>query len=146
MNHETAIGAKYNSMIRDSEINITWLWIHKNPFCEATDGIMRWNGHLTCRKFQNSEKFRPCQPAWTAQADITRYNSADSVPTSNLVCMKEVAIRTTFCIAGIIYYTCDLVIASRCNRYKQAINKPFSQILCQNNSAKIYSGMKSNSM
>ena len=40
----------------------------------------------------------------------TRHNSADSVPTSNLVCIKEVAIRTTFCIAGIIYYTCNLVI------------------------------------
>ena len=32
----------------------------------------------------------------------TRYNSADSVPTSNLVCITEVAIRTTLCIAGII--------------------------------------------
>ena len=35
----------------------------------------------------------------------TRHNLADSVPTSNLVCIKEVAIRTTFCIAGIIYNT-----------------------------------------
>ena len=26
----------------------------------------------------------------------TRHNSADSVPTSNLVCIKKVAIRTTF--------------------------------------------------
>ena len=32
----------------------------------------------------------------------TRHNSADSVPTSNLVCITEVAIRTTLCIAGII--------------------------------------------
>ena len=41
--------------------------------------------------------------------DCTRHNAADSLPTSNLVCIKEVAIRTTFChminIAGIIYYT-----------------------------------------
>ena len=29
--------------------------------------------------------------------ELTRHNSADSVPTSNLVCIKEVAIRTTFC-------------------------------------------------
>ena len=35
--------------------------------------------------------------------DITRHNSAESVPSSNLVFIKEVAIRTTFCIAGIIY-------------------------------------------
>ena len=33
---------------------------------------------------------------------VTRHNSADSVPTSNLVCITEVAIRTTLCIAGII--------------------------------------------
>ena len=31
-----------------------------------------------------------------------RHNSADSVPTSNLVCITEVAIRSTLCIAGII--------------------------------------------
>ena len=41
----------------------------------------------------------------------TLHNSADSVPISNLVCIKEVAIRTTFShminIAGIIYYTCS---------------------------------------
>ena len=33
---------------------------------------------------------------------VTRHNSADSVPTSNLVCITEVAIRTTLCIAGMI--------------------------------------------
>ena len=55
----------------------------------------------------------------------TRHNSADSVPTSNLVCITEVAIRTTFCIAGIIYYTCNLVTDSQCNRYKNAFNKRF---------------------
>ena len=33
----------------------------------------------------------------------------DSIPTSNLTCRKEVAIRTTFCIAGIIYYIYTLV-------------------------------------
>ena len=44
----------------------------------------------------------------------TRQNLADFVPTSNLVYIKEVAFRTTFChmikISGIIYYTCSLVI------------------------------------
>ena len=35
-------------------------------------------------------------------SNCTRHNSADSVPTSNLVCTMEVAIRTTLCIAGII--------------------------------------------
>ena len=38
---------------------------------------------------------------------ITRKNSADSVPTSNLGCIKEDAIRTTLCIAGLNYYTCN---------------------------------------
>ena len=32
----------------------------------------------------------------------TRHNSADSVPASKLVCITEVAIRTTLCIVGII--------------------------------------------
>ena len=51
---------------------------------------------------------------WTNQYHVihTRHNSADSVPTSNLVCIKEVAIRTTFCIAGLIYYTWYLVTGS----------------------------------
>ena len=43
---------------------------------------------------------------WTAlyriiyrtRVNLTRHNSADSVPTSNLVCIKEVAIRTTLCV------------------------------------------------
>ena len=56
---------------------------------------------------------------------ITRHNSADSVPTSNLVCIKEVAIRTTFCIAGIIYYTYNLVNDTQCTRYKNAFNTRF---------------------
>ena len=55
----------------------------------------------------------------------TRHNLADSVPTPNLVCMKEVAIRTTFCIAEIIYYTCNLVTEIQCTRYKNALNKRF---------------------
>ena len=55
----------------------------------------------------------------------TRHNSADSVPTSNLVCIKEVAIRTTYCIAGIIYYTCNLVTEIQCTHYKHAFNKCF---------------------
>ena len=45
---------------------------------------------------------------------ITRHNSADSIPTSNLVCMLEVAIKTIFSqiinIAGIIFHTYSLVI------------------------------------
>ena len=60
-------------------------------------------------------------------------------PTSNLVCIKEVAIKTTFCIAGIIYYNCNLVFYIQCTRYKKAFNKRFSRIVCQNNSVKIYS-------
>ena len=56
---------------------------------------------------------------------ITRHNSANSVPTSNLVCIKEVAIRTTFCIAGIINYTCNLATDIQCTLYKNAFNKRF---------------------
>ena len=55
----------------------------------------------------------------------THHNLADSEPTSNLVCIKGVAIRTTFCMAGIIYYTCDLVTDIPCTRYKNAFNKRF---------------------
>ena len=59
----------------------------------------------------------------------SRHNAADSVPTSNLVCIKEIAIRTTFChminITGIFYYTCSLVIDIECTRYKNAFNKSF---------------------
>ena len=43
----------------------------------------------------------------------THHNSAESVPTSNLVCIKEIAIRTTFSHMiniEIFYYTCSLVI------------------------------------
>ena len=47
----------------------------------------------------------------------------DSVPTSNLACIKEVAISTTFShminIAGITYYTCSLVIDIHCTRNKR---------------------------
>ena len=68
----------------------------------------------------------------------TRHNSADSVPTSNLVCIKEVAIRTTLCIAGLIYYICNLVINIQCTHYKNAFNKRFERIVSQNKSAKIY--------
>ena len=66
----------------------------------------------------------------------TSHNSADSVPTSNLVYIKEVAISTTFCIAGIIYHICNLVSDIQCTRYKNAFNK---RIVCQNTSAKINS-------
>ena len=55
----------------------------------------------------------------------TRHNSADSVPTSNLVCITEVAIRTILCIAQIIYYTCNLITDSQCIRYRDAFNKRF---------------------
>ena len=50
--------------------------------------------------------------------NATRHNSADSVPTSNLI-------RTTFCIAGIIYHICNLVADIECTRYKNAFNKRF---------------------
>ena len=70
----------------------------------------------------------------------TRHNSADSVPTSNLVCIKEVAIRTYFShvinIARIIYCTCSLVIDIQRISYKNAFNK---RIVCQNNFSKLYS-------
>ena len=42
-------------------------------------------------------------------------------------------------IAGIIYYTCSLVIDIQFTRYKNANNKRFKQIVRQNNFAKIYS-------
>ena len=62
-------------------------------------------------------------------AGRTRHNSNDSVPISNLVCIKEVAIRTTYRhtinIAGIIYYTCSLVIDIQCTRYENAFHKRF---------------------
>ena len=55
----------------------------------------------------------------------------------------EVATRITFCqminIARIIYCTCSLVIDIQCTRYKNALNISFQRIVCQNNSAKIYS-------
>ena len=75
---------------------------------------------------------------------FTRHISADSVPTSNLFCIKEVAIRTTFShmidIAEIIYHTCSLVIDIECSRYKNAFNKRFflSNELCVKITAKIY--------
>ena len=47
---------------------------------------------------------------WIDMCHVTRHNSADSVPPSNLVCITEVAIRTTLCIAGIIYYTSTLLL------------------------------------
>ena len=45
-------------------------------------------------------------PGKVQRVKDSRHNSADIVPTSNFVCIKEVAIRTTFSnminIAGII--------------------------------------------
>ena len=62
-----------------------------------------------------------------AAKQCTRHNSNESIPTSNLVCLKEVAIRTTLCIAGLIYYmyTCNLVTGIQCTRNKNAFNKRF---------------------
>ena len=58
-----------------------------------------------------------------ARRDTTLYNSADSVPTSNLVCIQEVANRNTFShriyIAEMFYYTCSLVTDIHCTRYKR---------------------------
>ena len=62
---------------------------------------------------------------FSTREHVTRQNSADSVPTSNLVCIKEVVIRTTFCIAGINYCTCNLVIGIHCTPYKNAFYKRF---------------------
>ena len=47
-------------------------------------------------------------------APLVTTESADSVPTSNLVCtIKEVAIRTALCIAGLSYYTCNFTSQTR---------------------------------
>ena len=75
-----------------------------------------------------SHQFLTCFPS-------TRHNSVDS----NLVCIKEVTIRTTFCVAGVINYTCNLVTDIQCTCYENAFNKRFSRIVCPNNSGKIYS-------
>ena len=60
---------------------------------------------------------------------LTGHNSANSILTSNLVCIKEVAIRTTFSYiintAGIIYYTCSLIIDIQCTHYENVFNKLF---------------------
>ena len=49
--------------------------------------------------------------------------------TSNLDFIKEVTIRITFCIAGIIYYTCSLVIDIQFIHYnKRAFNKRFYEL------------------
>ena len=45
-----------------------------------------------------AKSYDACQSAHTEEADMSRYtrhNSVDSVLTSNLVCIREVAIRTT---------------------------------------------------
>ena len=59
--------------------------------------------------------------------EITRHNSADSVPTLNLVCIKEVAIKTNFShminIAGIIVLY--LVIDIQCTRDKKCLQHTF---------------------
>ena len=74
---------------------------------------------------------------WSYRSDLqvlstrighTRHNSADSVPTSNLVCIKEVATRTTFCITGIIYYTCNVVTDIQCTCYKMPSTNIFKEL------------------
>ena len=49
----------------------------------------------------------------------------------DLVCIKEVAIRTTFShminISGIIYYACNLVIDVQCTRYKDSPTNVFNE-------------------
>ena len=66
-----------------------------------------------------------------AKGPGTRHNSANSAPTSDPVHIKEVAMRTTFShminIAGIIYYTCNVVIDIQITRYKNAFNKRFNE-------------------
>ena len=46
----------------------------------------------------------------------------------------------------IYYYTCSLVINIQCTRYKNAFNKRFKRIMCQNKFVKIYSEKNYNSM
>ena len=75
------------------------------------------------RKLRDSNVFSACLPStWKSTPEVYMYtggypslhNSANSALTSNLVCVKEIAIKTTcghmISIAGIIYYTCSLVI------------------------------------
>ena len=65
-------------------------------------------------------------PVLSVQACATRYNSADSLPTSNI---KEVAILTTFShvinIAELIYYTCSFVTDIQYTCYKNAFKNSF---------------------
>ena len=73
----------------------------------------------------DSDYFRVIIGTSPLSESLTRHNSADSVPTSNLVRIKEVAIRTILCITGLIYYTCNLVTDIQCTRYKNAFKKRF---------------------
>ena len=60
--------------------------------------------------------------AHTPYISSTLHNSADSVPTSNLVRIMEAAIRTTVYRWNILLL-CSLVIDSQCTPYKNAFNK-----------------------
>ena len=51
---------------------------------------------------KNCRNLSVCVGGGERDISLTRHNSADPVPTSNRVCITEVAIRTTLCIAGII--------------------------------------------
>ena len=81
-----------------------------------------WLSHVAQTSFQADVEWRLSNER---ESSVTRHNSADSVPTSNLVCITEVAIRTISCIAGIIYYTYNLITDSQCIRYRDAFNKRF---------------------
>ena len=59
---------------------------------------------------------------------VTRHNSIDSVPTLNLVCITEVAIKTVFCVAGIFYYTCNLLSDIQCTRCKMPSTNVFNEL------------------
>ena len=55
-----------------------------------------------------------------------------TVSTSNPVCIKEIAIKTSFShiisIAGILYYTCCLGIDIHCTRYKMPSTDVFNEL------------------
>ena len=79
-----------------------------------------------------------------AEIQATRHNSVDSVPTSNLVCIKEVAIRTNFShminIAGIIYYACRLVIDIQYTHYKMPLTNVINEMCVKIPLLKILTG------
>ena len=89
--------------------------VFKHNHCVNTDQQWKWND---CHQSWKRNWLRCGFKSVTPSSQVTRHNSADSIPTPNLVCIKEVAIRTTFShminIAEIIYNTCSLVIDIQC--------------------------------